>query len=110
MTEGLKKRLRGLEEGARRLAADSGVHSEPGARHPEPGARRVNVAGRVNSVVSANVGGVGSSHAASSSQKVRIRQDRSGTSEDVVTVERTARPSETDQESSGGEPEQRRER
>jgi hypothetical protein len=97
MTDGLKKRVRELEEDVRRLTADA----RPDAK---PAARRVNVAGRVNSVVSGTVGGAGSSHAASSSQQVRIRQNRSGTSEDVVTVERTARPSRPDQESSRREP------
>ncbi len=97
MTDGPKKRVRELEEAVRRLAADPSADAKPVAR-------RVNVAGRVNTVVSGTVGGAGSSQAASSSQKVRIRQDRSGTSEDVVTVERTARPSRTDQESSRGEP------
>jgi hypothetical protein len=97
MTDGLKKRVRELEEDVRRLTADPSADAKPRTR-------RVNVAGRVNSVVSGTIGGAGSSHAASSSQKVRIRQDRGGTSEDVVTVERTARLSQADQESSRGEP------
>jgi hypothetical protein len=50
---------------------------------------RVNIAGRVNRAVVGNVGGSGSTHGVSSSQKVRIRQDRTGTYEDVETIERS---------------------
>jgi hypothetical protein len=58
-----------------------------------PSAGRINVAGRINKVVVGNVGGSGSSHGVSSSQKVRIRQDRTGTYEDVETIERSVHPS-----------------
>jgi hypothetical protein len=58
-----------------------------------PRAGRINIAGRINRAVVSNVGGSGSSHAVSSSQKVRIRQDRTGTYEDVETIERSVHPS-----------------
>jgi hypothetical protein len=54
------------------------------------GDRNINVAGRSNVVVSSNLGHPGASHAASSSQSVRIRQ-RSGGSE----AERDADPDRT---------------
>jgi hypothetical protein len=58
-----------------------------------PRAGRINIAGRINRAVVSNIGGSGSSHAVSSSQKVRIRQDRTGTYEDVETIERSVHPS-----------------
>jgi hypothetical protein len=58
------------------------------------GTGRINVAGRVNRAVVANVGGSGSTHGVSSSQKVRIRQDRTGTYEDVETIERSVHPAD----------------
>jgi hypothetical protein len=54
----------------------------------------INIAGRVNRVVASNIGGDGSSHAVSSRQHVRIRQDRTGTYEDVETIERSVGPAD----------------
>ena len=54
----------------------------------------INIAGRVNRVVASNIGGDGSSNAVSSRQSVRIRQDRTGTYEDVETVERAVGPAD----------------
>ena len=53
--------------------------------------RNINVAGRINKAVSTNVGGEGGSNAISTRQSVRIRQDPSGTHEEVETVEQRAR-------------------
>lgn len=49
-----------------------------------------NVASRHNVVVAGSVGGDGESHAASSSQRVRIRQDGDEQVEEVVTLRENA--------------------
>jgi hypothetical protein len=65
----LKRRLK------QRLLDSSGV----------PG--RVNVAKRINKAASVNVGGPGGKQFSRISQRVRVRQDESGTHEEVHTEE-----------------------
>jgi hypothetical protein len=82
MAKGLSDSMRELGRQIRRLASEESDGTSAG---------RVNVSGRVNRAVVANVGGSGASQASSSSQRVRIRQDPGGTVEHVETVERTFR-------------------
>lgn len=54
------------------------------------GAGSVNFAGRVNAVIARNVGSEGETTTATSSQKVRIRQNGAETYEETETIEGTS--------------------
>jgi len=94
----LSDSMRELGREIRRLASDESDGTPSG---------RVNVSGRVNRAVVVNVGGNDSSEAASSSQRVRIRQDRGGTVEHIETVERTFRQGPGDPGDEPGAPQER---
>lgn len=71
--------IKDLKRALKRMAAGAETEGASG--------RNVNLAQRANVVVSGNVGRGESSHAASSRQSVRIRQDGKSTDETSETVE-----------------------
>jgi len=78
LKRGFDQLKRGIKRAVEEARAGSGGAS--GSAH------HVNVAGRANVVVAKNVGREGSSHAASSTQRVRIRQNGDETYEETETI------------------------
>jgi hypothetical protein len=85
----LKGQIDDLRRGVKRAAEAARAGAEGTGRE---GGRNVNVAGRANVVVSRNAGEAGSSREATSTQKVRIRQDGDEAYEEVETTRSPHQP------------------
>jgi len=78
----LKRGFEQLKRGIKRAAGET----RAGSGGASGSAHHVNVAGRANVVVAKNVGREGSSHTASASQRVRIRQKGDEAYEETETI------------------------
>ena len=78
----LKRGFDQLKRGIKRAVEEAQAGSGGGSRR----AHNVNVAGRANVAVAKNVGREGSSHGASATQRVRIRQNGDETYEETETI------------------------
>lgn len=85
--KGFKRQIDDLKQDIKRAVADARAKSSAA----EVGTRNLNVAGRANTVVAKNVGTEGSSHSASASQRVCIRQNGEETYEENATIDITSR-------------------